>query len=112
MKTVLPSIPFFLPSGASGRSFVSCRPARALALLLAWGGLAAAAPISLPAPASLTAIPPAAPVRSAALGHSDRMILAQPRAAQRATIAEDEAREGIRVRRTFPRLGDLRVIEL
>lgn len=45
-------------------------------------------------------------------GFSDRVVLAKPRAEHRASVDAAEAREGIRVRRTFARFGDLRVIEL
>jgi outer membrane protein assembly factor BamB len=45
-------------------------------------------------------------------GYREHLILAKPRAADRASIANTEAREGIRVRHHFPRLNALRVIEL
>ncbi len=118
MKSVLPPIPSSLPSGASGR-FPSaahsrshaglrrlCVPALALLLTLVGGAAVPTAP-AMPAP-----VDPAVALREPAPAFSDRVILAQPRAAQRATVAADEAREGLRVRRTFPRFGDLRVIEL
>lgn len=47
-----------------------------------------------------------------AQGFSDRVLLAKPRAEHRAAAAAAEAREGVLVRRTFARFGDLRVIEL
>lgn len=47
-----------------------------------------------------------------AQGYREHVILARPRAAVRATIDTDEAREGIHVQRTFSRFGGLRVIQL
>src|SRR5689334_9187412 len=44
--------------------------------------------------------------------HSDRAILAKPRAQHRGTVDSAEVRERIRVREKFARLGELRVIEL
>jgi hypothetical protein len=73
--------------------------------MLALAGIAGAEPPPVPA-----AVPVAAP--AAGPRFSDRVILARPHAAQRATVEADEAREGVRVRRVFARLGDLRVIEL
>jgi hypothetical protein len=43
---------------------------------------------------------------------SDRVVLAKPCVEHRATVDGAEAREGVRVRRTFARFGDVRVIEL
>ncbi len=45
-------------------------------------------------------------------GFRDRVILARPREAARASAPAAEAREGVRVRETFPRFRDLRIIEL
>ena len=62
-------------------------------------------------------IPVASPVAALAVkepapGFSDRVVLAKPRAEHRATVAAAETRERVRVRRTFARFGDVRVIEL
>lgn len=58
--------------------------------------------------------PPAEPVsaRERALGYSERVVLAKPRAEHLATIEAAEGRERIRVRETFARLGGVRVVEL
>ncbi|MEO5961242.1 MAG: hypothetical protein ABIZ49_14445, partial [Opitutaceae bacterium] len=47
-----------------------------------------------------------------AQGYRDNVILARPRAALRAGAARAEANEGVRVRASLPRLGDLRIVEL
>ena len=47
-----------------------------------------------------------------AQGFSDTAVVARPRAARRATVDADEAREGVRVARKFARFDDLRVIAL
>jgi subtilisin family serine protease len=58
-----------------------------------------------PGPVALTA-------KEQAQSFSDRVVLAKPRAEHRASAAAAEIREGVRVRRTFARFGDVRVIEL
>ncbi len=45
-------------------------------------------------------------------GYSDRVILAKPHTDQIASASSAEAREGVRVRESFPRLGEVRVIEI
>ncbi len=50
--------------------------------------------------------------RELAQGYRDHVILAAPRPVARAAADAAEAREGIRVRAKFPRLRDLRVIDL
>ncbi|HVS52536.1 MAG TPA: PQQ-binding-like beta-propeller repeat protein [Opitutaceae bacterium] len=47
-----------------------------------------------------------------AQGFRDSVVIARPRASHRARADADEAREGVRVREKFPRLGDLRIIDL
>jgi outer membrane protein assembly factor BamB len=47
-----------------------------------------------------------------AQGYSDRVVLAKPRADRLASVEADEAREQVRVREKFSRLGDVRIIEL
>jgi outer membrane protein assembly factor BamB len=47
-----------------------------------------------------------------AQGYRDRVLLAKPHAAARATVDAAEAREGVRVRRKYSRFGDLRVVDL
>lgn len=47
-----------------------------------------------------------------AQGYREHVVLARPRAASRATTDAAEARDGVRVREKFPRLRDLRVIDL
>ena len=50
--------------------------------------------------------------RELAQGYREHVLLARPHARSRATADADEAREGVRVREKFSRMGDLRVIEL
>lgn len=47
-----------------------------------------------------------------AQGFRERVILARPHAHRRGSAEAEEAREGIRVRDTLPRLGDVRIINL
>ena len=72
--------------------------------------------LALASASSATTLPAAAPSRISAKelaqGFSDRVLLAKPRAEHRASAAAAEIREGVRVRRTFARFGDVRVIEL
>lgn len=70
-------------------------------------GLAAAhaAPDATPSAAPFTA-------KEIAQGFREHVILARPHAGRRAGAAAEEAREGVRVRETFARFGELRVIDL
>ncbi|MDB6170402.1 MAG: peptidase and in kexin sedolisin [Verrucomicrobia bacterium] len=45
-------------------------------------------------------------------GFTDTVVLAKPKPAHRDTAEAEETREGMRVRRKFDRIGDLRVLEL
>lgn len=47
-----------------------------------------------------------------AQGYREHVILARPHPHRRATVDQDEVREGVRVRERFNRFGDTRVIEL
>ncbi len=76
-----------------------------LLLALAAIGHAATNLSPTPAPLPLTA-------KEIAQGYRDTTILAKPIAAHRATIDDEENRDGVRVRQKFSRFGDLRVIEL
>ena len=60
------------------------------------------------------ATPPATPLtaQEIAQGYRNHVVIARPHAAHRATVGAEEAREGIRVRETFARFGELRVIDL
>lgn len=54
---------------------------------------------------------PSFTAKELAQGYRDTSILARPRAAHRATVDADEAREHIHVHQKFARFGDLRLIE-
>src|SRR5438045_1106716 len=69
-------------------------------------------------PALVLAAPEAGPraepwtAKELAQGFREHVLLARPRAAERATIDEAEAREGLRVRQKWARFDDVRVLEL
>ncbi len=83
------------------------RLALAFAAVLVFATLGRAAPT-----AAAEADGPPLTARELQQGYRDRVILARPLAAHRASVDAAEAREGIRVRETFSRFRDLRIIEL
>lgn len=64
--------------------------------------------------AAINPNPPPAPLtaKEIAQGFREHTILARPHAAFLASIDQEEAREGVHIRRAFPRLGGVRVIQL
>ncbi|HWA88174.1 MAG TPA: S8 family serine peptidase [Opitutus sp.] len=80
-------------------------PRRSCFLFLAFVAVLRA---SVPPPAAATAFT----AKELAQGYRDHVVLAQPFDSQAASIDAAEAREGVRVRRRFAHLHDLRVIDL
>src|SRR5262249_9179745 len=79
-------------------------PAVRVLLFLPFAAIASAAPLPDSAEVPFTA-------KELAQGFREHVILARPREAHRATVDAAEAREAVRVRETFPRFRDLRIIE-